>query len=41
MCFNGGKDCIAMLHLAHAVFRKRHPDSWEGRALKMIYIGYF
>ncbi|XP_046580781.1 FAD synthase-like [Haliotis rubra] len=25
--FNGGKDCTALLHLCHAVFKKMYPDS--------------
>ena len=36
VCFNGGKDCIVMLHLAHAAFSKRHPEAEGG--LQMIYI---
>ena len=25
VCFNGGKDCIAVLHLFHAAFQKKYP----------------
>ena len=35
VCFNGGKDCIVMLHLVHAYFRKNFPD---GIKLKALYI---
>ncbi len=38
VCFNGGKDCVAMLHLAHAVYKKKHPDATDH--LQMVYIGY-
>lgn len=33
-CFNGGKDCIVMLHLAFAVMQQDHP----GVKLKALYI---
>eukprot|EP00095_Tigriopus_kingsejongensis_P004513 maker-scaffold427_size174323-snap-gene-0.41 protein:Tk04513 transcript:maker-scaffold427_size174323-snap-gene-0.41-mRNA-1 annotation:"fad synthase-like isoform x1" len=34
VCFNGGKDCIVMLHLVHAYFQKRFPQD----KLQTIYI---
>eukprot|EP00092_Neocalanus_flemingeri_P031631 GFUD01034349.1.p1 GENE.GFUD01034349.1~~GFUD01034349.1.p1 ORF type:complete len:517 (+),score=126.37 GFUD01034349.1:92-1552(+) len=34
VCFNGGKDCIVMLHLVHAYHQKYFP----GRKLKSFYI---
>jgi len=34
VCFNGGKDCIVMLHLVHAWHQKTFP----GRKLKSFYI---
>jgi FAD synthetase len=34
VCFNGGKDCIAMLHIVHAFHQKHFPDL----ALKSFYI---
>lgn len=27
ICFNGGKDCTALLHLVHAVIKKKLPES--------------
>lgn len=26
MCYNGGKDCLAVLHLSYALMRKKYPD---------------
>lgn len=26
LCYNGGKDCLAVLHLAHALMRRQQPD---------------
>jgi len=34
VCFNGGKDCIVMLHLVHAFFQKHYAD----KQLKSFYI---
>jgi len=34
VCYNGGKDCIVMLHLVHAYFQKHFP----GKQLKSFYI---
>ena len=34
VCFNGGKDCVVMLHLVHAVHQKLFP----GTKLKSFYI---
>jgi len=34
VCFNGGKDCIVMLHLIHAFYQNKFP----GRKLKSFYI---
>merc|ERR1712032_1177659 len=34
VCYNGGKDCIVMLHLVHAYFQKHFPD----KQLKSFYI---
>ena len=34
VCFNGGKDCIVMLHLVHAFHQKHFPD----KKLKSFYI---
>jgi len=34
VCFNGGKDCIVMLHLVHAYLQKHFPES----RLKSFYI---
>jgi len=34
VCFNGGKDCIVMLHLVHAFYQNKFP----GRKLKSFYI---
>jgi len=34
VCFNGGKDCIVMLHLVHAHFQAHFP----GKKLKSLYI---
>ena len=34
VCFNGGKDCIVMLHLVHAVHQKLFP----GKSLKSFYV---
>jgi len=34
VCFNGGKDCIVMLHLVHAFYQKQFP----GKKLKSFYI---
>ena len=34
VCFNGGKDCIVMLHLVHAYHQKHFPD----KQLKTFYI---
>jgi len=34
VCFNGGKDCIVMLHLVHAYHQKHFP----GKKLKSFYI---
>jgi FAD synthetase len=27
ICFNGGKDCTALLHLVHAVMKKKYPQT--------------
>ena len=29
ICFNGGKDCTALLHLFYAVIRRKLPDNAE------------
>jgi len=34
VCYNGGKDCIVMLHLVHAHFQAKYPD----QKLKSLYI---
>ena len=34
VCFNGGKDCVAMLHIVHAVHQKLFPD----KKLKSFYV---
>jgi len=34
VCYNGGKDCIVMLHLVHAYLKELHPD----KQLKSLYI---
>ena len=34
VCFNGGKDCIVMLHLVHAVHQKLFPE----KKLKSFYV---
>lgn len=34
VCFNGGKDCVVMLHIVHAVYQKLFP----GRKLKSFYV---
>lgn len=34
VCFNGGKDCIVMLHIVHAVHQKLFPD----QKLKSFYV---
>eukprot|EP00088_Acartia_fossae_P017360 TRINITY_DN19846_c0_g1_i5.p1 TRINITY_DN19846_c0_g1~~TRINITY_DN19846_c0_g1_i5.p1 ORF type:complete len:513 (+),score=71.65 TRINITY_DN19846_c0_g1_i5:57-1595(+) len=34
VCYNGGKDCIVMLHLVHAFFKANYPES----KLKSLYI---
>jgi len=34
ICFNGGKDCVAMVHLVHAVHQKMFP----GSRLKSFYV---
>jgi len=34
VCFNGGKDCIAMLHIVHAVHQKLFPE----KKLKSFYV---
>jgi len=34
VCFNGGKDCIAMLHIVYAVYQKKFP----GKNLKSFYV---
>ena len=26
MCYNGGKDCLAVLHLTYALMRQKYPD---------------
>lgn len=36
ICFNGGKDCTALLHLVHAVIQKKYPD--EDVSLQSLYI---
>jgi len=34
VCFNGGKDCVVMLHIVHAVHQKLFPD----KQLKSFYV---
>ena len=34
VCFNGGKDCVVMLHIVHAVHQKLFPD----QKLKSFYV---
>ena len=34
VCFNGGKDCVAMLHIVHAVYQKLFPE----KKLKSFYV---
>ncbi|KAK7070574.1 FAD1 flavin adenine dinucleotide synthetase [Halocaridina rubra] len=34
VCYNGGKDCLAVLHLAYAVLHMQHPES----KLQAVYI---
>lgn len=34
ICYNGGKDCIVMLHLVYAYFKTKYPDG----KLKSLYI---
>ncbi|XP_023334165.1 FAD synthase [Eurytemora carolleeae] len=34
VCYNGGKDCIVMLHLVHAVHQSKHPE----KRLNSLYI---
>jgi len=36
VCFNGGKDCIAMLHLTFAYFG--HKFQGQGKTLQTVYI---
>ena len=26
MCYNGGKDCLAVLHLTYALMRRQYPN---------------
>ena len=34
VCFNGGKDCVVMLHIIHAVHQRLFPD----KKLKSFYV---